>query len=38
MLRKTLDEDFLGDIGGVGGILKAAGDEGVKLLAVLGDQ
>ena len=35
---EDLDEDFLGDVGGVGGIVQAAGDEGVERLVVLGDE
>ena len=35
---EDLDEYFLSDIGGVCGILKAAGDYGVEGLPVLGDE
>ena len=35
---EDLDEDFLGDVGGVGGVVEAAADEGVEGLMVLGDE
>ena len=37
-VAEDLDEDFLGDIGGVGRVAQAAGDEGVERTAVLGDE
>ena len=35
---EDLDEDFLGDVGGVGGVVEAAADEGVEGLVILGDE
>jgi hypothetical protein len=35
---EDLDEDFLGEIGGVGGVVNVAGDEGVERLMILGDE
>lgn len=35
---KDLDEDFLGDVGGIGRIVEAAGDERVERLVILGNQ
>ena len=37
-VAEDLDEDLLGDVGGVGWVAQAAGDEGVDGVAVLGDE
>ena len=37
-VAEDLEEDFLGDVGGVGGVLQAARNEGVERLRVLGDE
>ena len=35
---EDLDEDFLGDVGGVGGVVEAAGDQRVERLMILRDE
>ncbi len=35
---EDLEEDVLGDVGGVGRVVEAAGDEGVERLVVVGDE
>jgi len=34
----NFDEDFLGDVGGIGGVMQTAGDKGVDGLMELGDE
>ena len=34
-VAEDLDEDFLGDVGGVGRVLQATGDDGVDGLVIL---
>lgn len=37
-IAEDFNEDFLGDIGGVGGVLQAARNERVKRLRILTDE